>query len=473
MKLIPVILCGGSGSRLWPISREHHPKPFLRLDDNQSLLQKAFIRAASLPGVEEILTITNRELFFKTQDDYVEVNSQNLATSFILEPFGRNTAAAITAAALKIASAYTPDTQLLILAADHIITNQAAFEQAVESARELAATGRLVALGTQPTAPETGYGYIEAKDNQVLRFIEKPSKETAEHYISSGHFYWNTGIFCFSANTFIEEAKKHCPDVLNTVNTCLTHSRHSNGKHFIQIELDKKHFMAVPDISIDYAVMERSSNVAVVPCDIGWRDIGSWPAIESLENKDAHGNTTSGEVILHSVKNSYIRSNTKGRVIGVVGMEDVFIVDTPDALLVAKRSYAQDVKNIYIDLKNRGHETHKFHRTVTRPWGFYTVLEKGDGFNIKQILVKPKCSLSLQMHHHRSEHWIVVHGMAQVTRSDEEFLVATNESTYISAGQKHRLTNPGVIDLILIEIQSGEYLGEDDIVRFEDNYGHC
>jgi mannose-1-phosphate guanylyltransferase len=217
MKLIPVILCGGSGSRLWPISREHHPKPFLRLDDNQSLLQKAFIRAASLPGVEEILTITNRELFFKTQDDYVEVNSQNLATSFILEPFGRNTAAAITAAALKIASAYTPDTQLLILAADHIITNQAAFEQAVESARELAATGRLVALGTQPTAPETGYGYIEAKDNQVLRFIEKPSKETAEHYISSGHFYWNTGIFCFSANTFIEEAKKHCPDVLNTV----------------------------------------------------------------------------------------------------------------------------------------------------------------------------------------------------------------------------------------------------------------
>ncbi len=391
-----IIMAGGVGSRFWPMSTPDYPKQFIDvMGVGRSLIQLTVDRLKPICPVKNMWVVTNKKYIRIVKEQIPDMPVDNI----LAEPEARNTAPCIAYACWKIQKKH-PDANIVVTPSDALVINTSEYQRVLSKALSYTSDkNAIVTIGIKPSRPETGYGYIEAKDNQVLRFIEKPSKETAEHYISSGHFYWNTGIFCFSANTFIEEAKKHCPDVLNTVNTCLTHSRHSNGKHFIQIELDKKHFMAVPDISLDYAVMERSSNIAVVPCDIGWRDIGSWPAIESLENKDAHGNTTSGEVILHSVKNSYIRSNTKGRVIGVVGMEDVFIVDTPDALLVAKRSYAQDVKNIYIDLKNRGHETHKFHRTVTRPWGFYTVLEKGDGFNIKQILVKPKCSLSLQMHH--------------------------------------------------------------------------
>lgn len=468
--LIPVILCGGAGSRLWPVSREMHPKPFIRLSDGQSLLQKAFLRGAQLPDVSEILTVTNRELFFKTEDEYREVNVRRLATSFLLEPFGRNTAAAVAAAALHVA-AKQADAILLVLPADHLIADQSAFAKAVEEARRLAEQGKLVTFGIQPVAPETGYGYIEADGHRVLRFVEKPDAATAAAYLKTGRFYWNSGMFCFKATTMLEEMRQHCAGILDAVQTCLTQSRCVEGKGLTQCELEPDGFAKVPDISIDYAVMEKSDRVAVVPCDIGWSDIGSWSALGELSTADANGNRVEGEALLHDVENCFIHSD--GRLVGAVGVHDLIIVDTPDALLVADKARAQDVKHLYSQLKASGHEAHKLHRTVHRPWGDYTVLEEGDRYKIKRIVVKPGASLSLQMHHHRSEHWIVVQGMAKVINGEREILVAANESTYIPAGHRHRLANPGVLPLVMIEVQSGEYLGEDDIVRFEDVYGRA
>lgn len=468
--LIPVILCGGAGSRLWPVSREMHPKPFIRLADGQSLLQKAFLRGAQLPNVSKVLTVTNRELFFKTEDDYREVNETRLSTSFLLEPFGRNTAAAVAAAALFIAERQ-PEATVLILAADHLINDQAAFAQAVKDACRLAAEGSLVTFGIQPDAPETGYGYIEAEGHRVLRFVEKPDAATAKTYLETGRFLWNSGMFCFNASVMLEEMRQHCPALLDAVRTCLTQSRYAEGKNFTQCELSADLFAKVPEDSIDYAVMEKSSRVAVVPCNIGWSDIGSWSALGDLGSADAQGNRIESEVLLHDVNNCFIRSEE--RLVGAVGISDLIIVDTPDALLVAAKDRAQDVKHIYSELKRRGHDLHKLHRTVHRPWGDYTVLGEGGRYKIKRIVVKPGASLSLQMHHHRSEHWIIVSGMAKVVNGEKEFLIATNESTYIPAGHQHRLSNPGVLPLVMIEVQSGEYLGEDDIVRYEDVYGRA
>ena len=469
MQLIPTILCGGSGSRLWPVSREQHPKPFIRLHDNQSLLQKAFIRGAELDNVAEVMTVTNRDLFFKTQDEYRPVNAGALPLSYILEPFGRNTAPAVAVAALQVAKAHGPDAILLILAADHLITDQAAFASAVKQATLLAAAGRIVSFGIQPTAPETGYGYIEADGNDVVKFVEKPSTEVAMEYLASGKFLWNSGMFCFAAGTMLAEMEKHCPDVLTTAKACLASSTAAQGDGFTQLELNADDFVRAPDISIDYAIMEKTDRAAVVPCSIGWSDIGSWDAIGELSAPDEQGNRVQGQALLHDVANCYIQS--KERMVGAVGITNLVIIDTPDALLVADRSRAQDVKHIYAKLKAQGHETHKLHRTVHRPWGTYTVLEEGSRFKIKRIEVKPGASLSLQMHHHRSEHWIVVSGMAKVVNGEVDLLIATNESTYIPAGHKHRLENPGVVNLVMIEVQSGEYLGEDDIVRFQDVYG--
>jgi len=469
--LIPAILCGGAGSRLWPVSRELHPKPFIRLADGQSLLQKAFLRGAQLPGVAEVLTVTNRELFFKTEDEFREVNTAGIATSFILEPIGRNTAPAIAAAALQVAKAHGKEAIMLVLAADHLIADQQAFQQAVLKAAELAATGKLVTFGIQPDSPETGYGYIEADGNAVLRFVEKPSLERAEEYLASGRFLWNSGMFCFSAGAMLQEMEQHCPQVLAATRACLAQSRSAEGKCFRQLELDPDTFGVVPDDSIDYAVMERSDRVAVVPCNIGWSDIGSWTTLGDLVEPDGNGNRIQGEALLHNSRNCTVQSND--RLVGTVGIEGLIIIDTPDAVLVADKSCAQDVKHIYAALKAKGHEAHKLHRTVHRPWGTYTVLEEGNGFKIKRIEVKPGASLSLQMHHHRSEHWIVVSGMAKVVNGEREIFVSTNESTYIPAGHNHRLENPGLLNLVMIEVQSGGYLGEDDIVRFEDNYGRA
>ncbi|MBV6753436.1 mannose-1-phosphate guanylyltransferase/mannose-6-phosphate isomerase [Pseudomonas chlororaphis] len=473
--LIPCIIAGGAGTRLWPVSREAMPKPFMRLPDGESLLQKTFRRAAGLADVQRILTVTNREVFFRTLDDYRLLNKGEAALDFILEPFGRNTAPAIAAAALHVARLYGDDAQLLVLPADHLIKDLDAFARAVGSARLLAEQGWLVTFGLVPTQPETGFGYIEKGQAlgdeafQVARFVEKPDAKTAQQYLDGGRHLWNAGMFCLRADAVLRELREHAPDVLDAMTECLALSHSREGSQELQLELDGKSLARAPDISIDYALMERSRKVAVVPCQLGWNDIGSWQAVRELTPADAQGNQCNGETVLHDVSNCYIDSPK--RLVGGVGLKDLIIIDTPDALLIADGKRSQDVKLIAQELKRQGHDAYRLHRTVTRPWGTYTVLEEGKRFKIKRIVVKPNASLSLQMHHHRSEHWIVVSGMARVTNGDNEFMLDTNESTFIKPGKQHRLVNPGVIDLVMIEVQSGEYLGEDDIVRFTDIYG--
>lgn len=473
--LVPCIIAGGAGTRLWPVSREAMPKPFMRLPDGESLLQKTFERAAGLPGVERILTVTNRELYFRTADDYRQYNHQQLPLDFILEPTGRNTAPALAMAALHVAREYGGDSQLLVLPADHLIRDLDALAWAVEAARALAADGALVTFGLVPNRADTGFGYIEKGAAlshgafEVARFVEKPDLATAQDYLAGGQHLWNAGMFCLRADALLEELALHAPLVLEAAQACLEHSHSKRGNGEYQLELAPESFALAPDISIDYAVMEHSKKVAVVPCELGWSDIGSWEAIRELAPRDADGNQCNGETVLHDTQNCYIDSPR--RMVGCVGVKDLVIVDTPDALLIADTHRSQDVRVIAKELKSRGHETYRLHRTVTRPWGTYTVLEEGPRFKIKRIMVKPGQSLSLQMHHHRSEHWIVVSGMATVTNGDNEFLLDTNESTFIKPGRTHRLVNPGVIDLVMIEVQSGEYLGEDDIVRFTDVYG--
>lgn len=473
--LIPVIICGGAGSRLWPVSREAHPKPFMTLPDGQNLLQKTLLRAVALEGVTEVMTVTNRELFFKTEDEYRKLKSNAGCLSYVLEPFGRNTAAAVISAALQLEQAHGPDAVMLVLPADHLIQRTDAFADAVARAAGLAIQGWLVTFGIQPQYPETGFGYIECDSNalegglQVKRFVEKPTLEKAEEYLSAGNYFWNSGMFCFHVGTLIAEMKAHAPDVHDAVAKAIASSRLAEGPAHRCLTLDSELFGKVPDISIDYALMERSKKVATVPCDLGWSDIGSWNALSELTAEDAEGNRFEGEVLVHGAHNNYVHSPE--RLAALVGVQNLVVVDTPDALLIAHKEHTQDVKQIVAQLKKNGHCTHLLHRTVHRPWGTYTTLEEGHRFKIKRIVVKPGASLSLQMHHHRSEHWIVVTGMAKVVNGETTRMLNSNESTFIPAGHKHRLENPGVIDLVLIEVQSGDYLGEDDIVRFEDNYG--
>ncbi len=469
MNLVPIILSGGRGARLWPVSRELHPKPFIRLDDGQSLLQKAFIRAANLPDVREVLTVTNRDLYFKTADEYGEVNPAHMPLAFILEPAGRNTAPAIAAAAVTTGQRFGNDAILLVLTADHLIADVAAFTQAVDEAKQLATQGRVVTFGIRPDAPETGYGYIEAQGNDVLRFVEKPELEKAREYVASGHFLWNSGMFCLTVETALKELEAHAPDVLATVRATLAQSVETKGVQRFQLELNGEAFAMAPDVSFDYALMEKTTQAAVVPCSIGWSDVGSWNAIGDLIAPDAQGNRIDGDAMLHDSQNCYVRSHD--RLVSAVGVHDLVIVDTPDALLVADRNRVQDVKRIVDQLRASDHDAHKLHRTVHRPWGTYTTLEEGEHFKIKRLVVTPGHSLSLQMHHHRSEHWVVVSGMASIVNGDRNISLGPNQSTYIPAGCQHRLANPGKLPLVLIEVQSGEYLGEDDIVRFEDVYG--
>ena len=468
MTLIPVILSGGAGTRLWPVSRESHPKPFIKLADGQSLLQKTFARAAALPGVEEIYTVTNRDFFFKTEDDYAAVNPGKLTTTYLLEPFGRNTAAAIAAAALH-AESQQPDAVLLVLPADHLIHDQTAFAAAVQQAAALAREGWVVTFGIEPQAPDTGFGYIEADGHKVKRFIEKPDLDTARGFLQQGGYYWNSGMFCFTPATMLEEMQQHCPEIVEGMQDCLGRSRRVQGEGILQVELDARSFAPVRDQSIDYAVAEQSTRVAIVPCAIGWSDIGSWAALSNLLAPDTHGNRVDGDVVLHDVQDCAIHGEQ--RLIGVAGVQGLIIVDTPDALLVVSKDTTQDVHQLYAALKARGHDAHKLHRTVHRPWGTYTVLEEGPQFKIKRIEVKPGESLSLQMHHHRSEHWIVVSGTAKIINGDDDQYIRANESTFIPPCTPHRLMNPGTLPLVMIEVQSGEYLGEDDIVRFADAYG--
>ncbi len=475
--IIPVILSGGAGSRLWPISRETHPKPFMKLADGQTLLQKTFLRAACLDAVTEIMTITNCEYYFKSKNEYEQIKINNpITSSFLLEPFARNTAPAIAFAALKALDTYGADCILLILPADHLVENQTAFATALAEADKLAKADKLVTFGIVPTGPETGFGYIEygsaipgTDGYHVIRFAEKPNNETAQQYISTGRYLWNSGMFCFKAGILLEQLKKHSPDLYRQALKCWEISVSKITHHATTIELDKESFDKLEDISIDYALMEKSADIAIINAKFGWDDIGSWDAVGKLLEADPQGNAVIGEAVLVDVSNTFVQS--ENRIVALVGVDNLIIIDTPDALLVADRNRTQDVKHVVQHLKNMAHESYKIHRTVQRPWGSYTVLEEGQNFKMKRIIVKPHASLSLQMHHHRSEHWVVVSGTAKIINGEKEILLNTNESTFIPAGHRHRLENPGVIDLILIEVQTGEYLGEDDIVRFEDKYG--
>lgn len=470
--LVPVVLCGGAGSRLWPVSRELHPKPFLQLAGGLSLLQETYRRALAIPGVPEVVTVTGRELFFKAAGEYRSLpESAAIPSCFLLEPVARNTAAAVASAVLQVQRDWGNDATLLVLPADHLVTDGAAFQQAVAQARALAAEGRIVTFGIRPDHAATGYGYIEADGNRVLRFVEKPAAAVAEEYLASGCFLWNAGMFCFQARTMIAELKRFCPELLAAVDGAYSQATTAQIAGVKQVELASAPFEAVPEISVDYAVMERTDRAAVVACDMGWTDVGSWAVLGSLGQPDPRGNRTQGDVRLYDAQDCYVQA--EGRVVGVVGVENLVIVDTPDALLVAHRDRSQEVRQVYMDLKREGHSTYRSHPTVHRPWGTYTVLEEGPHFKVKRIVVRPGASLSLQLHRHRSEHWVVVSGVAGVVKGEENFTLHANQSTSIAAGEKHRLHNPGVLDLQMIEIQSGEYLGEDDIVRFQDDYGRA
>lgn len=483
--LIPVILSGGAGTRLWPLSRETYPKPFIRMPDGQSLLQKAYRKAAGLIGVEHVVLVTNRDYYFQSKDDIEATGGGNLPpdVTHLLEPCGRNTAPAIALAALEIARQYGPEAVLLVLPADHLIDDREAFSLAVAAAEATAAAGNIVTFGIAPTAPETGFGYIEvAADlrlpglpdgmqvSRIARFVEKPARDRAEEYLSAGNYLWNAGMFCFRADTILQALTMHVPDLYKKALVCFDASTAKQdaalGRTF---ELDPASFAALPDISIDYAVMEHAANVAVVRAAFDWSDIGSWSALSALTPPDADGNRVEGEALLVDSTNIYVRSD--GRLVAGVGLSNLVVIDTPDALLIVDSDRTQEVKGIVERLKVGAHASVRLHRTVHRPWGTYTVLEEGKNFKIKRLSVKCGASLSLQMHYHRSEHWVVVAGTARVRNGEADLLIRTNESTYIPAGHKHRLENPGLTELIIIEVQSGEYLGEDDIVRFDDVYG--
>ena len=421
------------------------------------------------------MTVTNRDYFFMSKDEFHRGKfGAEKNPVFMLEPMGRNTAPAVAMAALQIAEKHGGDAMLLVLAADHLIADQAKFEAAVGRAAELASSGHLVTFGIVPTGPETGFGYIEAGETigggrRVVRFVEKPSQAKAEEYLATGNFLWNSGMFCFKAGVLLEEMTRHAPEVVAASKACWQEIRKQAEISSSMFEIPADLFAQVPDISIDYAVMEHSEKVAVVPADFDWNDIGSWSALRDLHVPDEDNNRSNGESIFVETHNTFVQSSD--RLIATVGVDDLMIIDTPDALLVAHTERSQEVKQVVQRLKLANHDAYKLHRTVSRPWGTYTVLEHGPRFKIKRIEVRPGRSLSLQMHHHRSEHWVVVSGMAKVTNGDNELFINTNESTYIPAGHKHRLENPGIVDLVMIEVQSGEYLGEDDIVRYEDAYG--
>lgn len=469
--LVPVILSGGAGSRLWPVSREALPKPFIKLADGQTLLAKTLRRALACVCANGVLTVTNRDYFFLTRDEFSAISRDGVMLDFLLEPVSRNTAPAICAAALDVSKRHGKDAVILLLPADHLIKDEEAFAAAVGEAKGLAEQGWLVTFGIEPTRPETGFGYIEAGDSiggasyKVNRFVEKPHLRAAEDMVKSGRFSWNSGMFCFTAGAVLEAFKKHAPDVLRAVEAAIADTDYEKKPPVIA----EAKFAKAPDISFDYAVMEKAERRAVVLGKFDWNDIGSWAALADLTPPDAAGNRVNGEAVLIDANRCFIQSDH--RIVAAVGVEDLLIVDTPDALLVAERGRAQDVKTVVQRLKLASHETVRHHRTVHRPWGTFTVLEEGSRFKIKRIVVKPGARLSLQLHHHRSEHWVVVAGMAKVVNAEKEIFLRPDESTYIKAGTPHRLSNPGAIDCVMIEVQTGDYVGEDDIVRLEDSYG--
>lgn len=467
--ILPIILSGGAGSRLWPLSRQAHPKPFIKLSDGQSLLQKSYIRARKISDSGEIVTVTNRELFFYSKDEFEATGVSTSTNTFLLEPIGKNSAAAIAIAAYYALHAYGDDCTMLVMPADHLIDDIEAFTQAVKQAEKLATQNKLVTFGIKPSAPETGYGYILADGNKVKKFVEKPDKKTAEKYIANGNYFWNSGMFCMRAGSFLEELNLLAPDIAEQVAKAGTTAKQFSVDNWQQFEIQHTDFEHIPSISVDYAVFEKSQNVGIVPCDIGWSDIGSWNELGALYPADEHQNNRLGNVICKETNDCVIHGGDK--LIATLGVKDLIISDTVDALLVAHKDRVQEVRSIVHELKARNDSAYKEFPTVYRPWGVYTVLQEGMGFKLKRIEVRPGARLSLQSHNHRSEHWVVVSGKALVTNGEEQIELQPNQSTYIPIGNKHRLENPGTEQLILIEVQCGSYLGEDDIVRYKDIYG--
>ena len=461
----PVILAGGTGTRLLPLSRELYPKQLLNLTEEISLLQVTIKRIETLPNMLSPLVVVGEDHRFLVQNQIVELDLQE-KIDIILEPVGRDTAPAICAAVVYALKDHDDDTMMMVLPADHLISNPEAFLQGIEQAQKLALEGKLVTFGITPHSPETGYGYIQkGEGHDVLSFVEKPDIETAERYLAEGNYFWNSGIFGFTLKTFISELKKYAPQTCTAMEKSV--AKGQDNEPFFR--LDQMSMESCACESIDYVLMEKSDLIAVVPVDMDWSDIGSWKTLWDVSEKDRDGNVVHGDVVLEDVQNSLVRS--ENRLVAGVGLKDTLVVETADAILVAPFARAQEVKKIVARIKADDKEEYRLHRTVYRPWGSYTVLEEQPRYKIKRITVNPGAKLSLQMHHHRSEHWIVVKGTAKVTCGDKTFLVHENESTYISAGQKHRLENDGVMPLELIEVQNGSYLGEDDIVRFDDVYG--
>lgn len=472
--IVPVIMAGGSGTRLWPMSRSLFPKQFLPLVNKTSMLQDTCLRLSGLDAKPPMVICGEDHRF--TVAEQLRTLDDTGASRVVLEPAGRNTAPAVALAALQALRSDGADALLLVLAADHVITNVEVFQKAIEQAAVHAHNDKMVTFGIIPTGPETGYGYIRQAEEvgdayQVGEFVEKPNRELAEKYLASGNYVWNSGMFMFKASRYLEELKRHRPDIL----AACEQSMELAVEDADFIRPDKEAFMACPDESIDYAVMEPlcagvgSKSVVVVPLDCGWSDVGSWSALWDVSAKDSSGNALQGDVIAEDTTNSYIRSDSK--LVATVGLDNVIVVESDDAIMVASKDRVQDVKKIVEQLKQTDRSEAELHRKVYRPWGFYDSIDHGDRFQVKRIVVKPGGKLSLQMHHHRAEHWIIVCGTAEVTRGDEVYLVSENESTYIPLGVTHRLANPGAIPLEMIEVQSGSYLGEDDIVRFEDTYG--
>lgn len=467
--MIPVILSGGVGSRLWPLSRGMYPKQLLPLaDDSLSMLQQTAQRTQGIVNMSAPLVVCNEQHRFMVGEQLQQIGFNGC--NILLEPEGRNTAPAIALAALTIAR-QNPDEVMLVMPADHVIANIDGFQAAIATAGELAQSGNLVTFGIVPQGAETGYGYIKAGKMSdggfdVAEFKEKPSKDTAQQYVESGEYYWNGGIFVFTAASYLAELEKYAPDIYSAAQAAVDGAQ--PDLDFIRV--DAKAFAQSPSISIDYAVMENTHKAKMLPLDVGWNDVGSWSALWDVSAKDECGNAIKGDVLLHDTHNSHIYAETK--LVSAVGVQDLIIVETDDSVLVTNRACAQDVKEIVRQLKAADRSQVNHHRKVYRPWGWYDSIDSGNRFQVKRIQVKPGAKLSVQMHHHRAEHWVVVKGTAEVTNGDDTFLLKENESTYIPIGVTHALRNPSSSQpLEIIEVQSGSYLGEDDIVRFEDHYG--
>lgn len=464
MKICPVVLSGGVGSRLWPLSREHFPKQCLNLTDSlSSLLQQTLLRTNRL-DVQSPLVVCNDDHRFLIAQQLQDIGISK--AKVMLEPVGRNTAPAVALAAFEVQQAGESDSLMLVLPADHVIRDTAAFELAITQASVLAEAGGLVTFGIKPTRPETGYGYIKAgQDCNVEKFVEKPDLATAQSYIDSGDYLWNSGMFLFKASQYLAELQQHRPDIYAAVE--LAYTQRTEDLDFIRIGAEA--FQACPSESIDYAVMEPTLNAKVVPYDGDWSDIGAWDALHDYSDKDTHNNVLVGDVMAESTHNSFIRSES--RLVATVGVNNLVVIETADAVLIMDKDQSQDVKKIVSRIKSEGRQEHMHHTTVHRPWGTYQTVDLGPRHQVKRIMVKPGEKLSVQMHHHRAEHWVVVSGTAKVLNGEREILLTENESTYIPVGVVHALENPGKISLELIEVQSGSYLGEDDIVRFSDRYG--